>query len=142
MTTRTIFRISEQADLCRNLGNPAIFGHSSILVSLCHETRCLIFWSNYQVVIGSFVPGNQHDQKSKKQKNESIPATLAPNPATVDLPASNAEKEDGIGVQHSQQNSNTLKQNFATASFRTDNWANIEEPRNSDTDINISLPAV
>ncbi|KAH1106891.1 hypothetical protein J1N35_010659 [Gossypium stocksii] len=103
----------------------------------------LIAASPVQVVVGSFVPGNQHDQKSKKQKNESIPATLAPNPATVDLPASNAEKEDGIGVQHSQQNSNTLQQNFATtASFRTENWANIQEPRNSATDINISLPAV
>ncbi|TYI15012.1 hypothetical protein ES332_A08G159200v1 [Gossypium tomentosum] len=103
----------------------------------------LIAASSVQVVVGSFVPGNQHDQKSKKQKNESMPATLAPNPATVDLPASNAEKEDGIGVQHSKQNSNTLKQNFATtASFRTENWANIQEPRNSATDINISLPAV
>ncbi|KAE8677423.1 AT-hook motif nuclear-localized protein 3 [Hibiscus syriacus] len=103
----------------------------------------LVAASPVQVVVGSFLPGYQHDQKSKKQRNESVPDAVALNPNKVHEPASNAEKEeDGIDVQHSQQNSNTSKQNFATASFRTGNWANIQEPRNSATDINISLPAI
>ncbi|KAK8639741.1 hypothetical protein V6N13_138111 [Hibiscus sabdariffa] len=102
----------------------------------------LVAASPVQVVVGSFLPGNQHDQKSKKQRNKSVPEAAAPNPNMVDEPASNGEKEDGVGIQHSQQNSNILKQNFATASFRTENWANIHEPRNSATDINISLPAI
>ena len=96
---------------------------------------------NYQVVVGSFLPGNQHDQKSKKQKNESIPATVAPNPTIVAAPASNAEKEDGVDGL-SQQNSNALKPNLTTATLRRENWATMQEPRNSATDINISLPAV
>ncbi|XVF33490.1 hypothetical protein REPUB_Repub17cG0173000 [Reevesia pubescens] len=100
----------------------------------------LIAASPVQVVVGSFLPGNQHDQKPKKQKNESIPATVAPNPTIVAAPASNVEKEDGIGG-YSQQNSNALKPNLATATFRRENWATMQEPRNSATDINISLPA-
>ncbi|KAK8612040.1 hypothetical protein V6N13_132073 [Hibiscus sabdariffa] len=102
----------------------------------------LIAASPVQVVVGSFLPGNRHDQKSKKQRNKSIPDAAAPNPNMVGEPPLNGEKEDSIGIQHSQQNSNTLKQNFGTASFRTENWANIQEPRNSATDINISLPAI
>ena len=96
---------------------------------------------NYQVVVGSFLPGNQHDQKSKKQKNESIPATVAPNPTMAAAPASNAEKEEGISVL-SQQNPNALKPNLATSTFQRENWATMQEPRNSATDINISLPAI
>ncbi|GMI75858.1 AT-hook motif nuclear-localized protein 1 [Hibiscus trionum] len=102
----------------------------------------LVAASPVQVVVGSFLPGNQQDQKSKKQRNKSVPDAVAPNPNMVDEPASNGEKEDGVGIQHSQQISNTLKQNFATASFRTENWGNIQETRNSATDINISLPAM
>ncbi|XWS35690.1 hypothetical protein CRYUN_Cryun20dG0018100 [Craigia yunnanensis] len=101
----------------------------------------LVAASPVQVVVGSFLPGNQHDQKSKKQKNESIPAAVAPNPTIVAAPASNAEKEDGVGGL-SNQNSNALNPNLATATFRRENWGTMQEPRNSATDINISLPAV
>ncbi|PPR89239.1 hypothetical protein GOBAR_AA31450 [Gossypium barbadense] len=102
----------------------------------------LIAASPVQVVVGSFLPGNQHDQKPKKQKIESIPATVAPNPSMVAAPASNAEKEDGIDVVSPQQNSNALKPSLTGATFRRENWAaTMQEPRNSATDINISLPA-
>ncbi|XP_022770290.1 AT-hook motif nuclear-localized protein 1-like [Durio zibethinus] len=100
----------------------------------------LVAASPVQVVVGSFLPGNQHDQKPKKPKNETIPATVAPNPTVFAAPASNAEKEDIIGVL-TQQNSNASKQNLSTATFRRENWATMQEPRNSATDINISLPA-
>ncbi|KAA3475353.1 AT-hook motif nuclear-localized protein 1-like isoform X2 [Gossypium australe] len=102
----------------------------------------LIAASPVQVVVGSFLPGNQHDQKPKKQKIESIQATVAPNPSIVPAPASNAEKEDGIDVVSPQQNSNALKPSLTGATFRRENWAaTMQEPRNSATDINISLPA-
>ncbi|KAK8498786.1 hypothetical protein V6N12_066927 [Hibiscus sabdariffa] len=82
----------------------------------------------------------QHDQQSKKLRNQSVPDAALLNPNIVDEPASNAENEDSVGVQHSQRNSNNPKQNFATTSFRTENWANMQEPRKFG--INISLPAI
>ncbi|KAE8693793.1 AT-hook motif nuclear-localized protein 1 [Hibiscus syriacus] len=102
----------------------------------------LIAASAVQVVVGSFLPGNQNDHKPKKQKIESIPATVALNPSIVAAPASNAEKEDVIDVVSPQQNSNALKPNLATATFHRENWATAnQDPRNSATDINISSPA-
>ncbi|KAE8665780.1 AT-hook motif nuclear-localized protein 1 [Hibiscus syriacus] len=102
----------------------------------------LIAASPVQVVVGSFLPGNQNDQKPKKQKIESIPATVAPNPSIVAAQDSNAEKEDGMNVVLPLQNLNALKPNLAAATFRRENWATtMQEPRNSATDINISLPA-
>lgn len=95
---------------------------------------------SYQVVVGSFLPSNQHEQKPKKPKNESVPATIAPNSTIVAEPASNAEKEDGISGL-SQQNTSALKPNLTNPAFRRENWATMQEPRNSPTDINISLPA-
>ncbi|KAK8493218.1 hypothetical protein V6N12_008717 [Hibiscus sabdariffa] len=102
----------------------------------------LIAASPVQVVVGSFLPGNQNDQKAKKQKIESIPAAVAPTPSIVIAPASNVEKEDGIDVVLPQQNSNAMNPNLAAANFRRENWVtSMQEPRNSATDINISLPA-
>ncbi|KAK8487501.1 hypothetical protein V6N11_070916 [Hibiscus sabdariffa] len=48
------------------------------------------------VVVGSFLPGSQHDQQSKKLRDESVPDAALLNPNTVDEPASN---EDCVGVQ-------------------------------------------
>ncbi|KAE8697534.1 AT-hook motif nuclear-localized protein 1 [Hibiscus syriacus] len=102
----------------------------------------LIAASPVQVVVGSFLPGNQNDQKHKKQKIESMPATVAPIPSIVTAPDSNAEKEDGMDVVSPQQNLNGLKPNLAAAAFLRENWVTtMQEPRNSATDINISLPA-
>lgn len=93
-----------------------------------------------QVVVGSFLPGNQQEQKPKKQKAESIPAIVTPAPSIVGVtPVNNAEKEGMDG--HRQQNSSPLKPNTASSPFRRDNWPTIQEPINSTTDINISLPA-
>ncbi|KAK8702626.1 hypothetical protein V6N13_020969 [Hibiscus sabdariffa] len=75
-----------------------------------------------QVVVGSFLRGNQNDQKAKKQKIESIPATVAPNPSIVTAPSSNVEKEDGMDVVLPQQNSNAMKPNLTAATFRRENW--------------------
>lgn len=93
-----------------------------------------------QVVVGSFLPGNQQEQKPKKQKAESIAAIVTPAPSIVGvIPVNNAEREGTDG--HRQQNSSPLKPNTASSPFRRDNWPTIQEPINSTTDINISLPA-
>jgi hypothetical protein len=89
----------------------------------------LISWS--QVVVGSFLPGNHQEQKPKKPKIDSIPATFAPAPA---IPASIAEREESAGTPQGQQNSSP---------FQRENWAtmhSMQDVRNSVTDINISLP--
>lgn len=99
----------------------------------------LVAASPVQVVVGSFLPGgNQNDQKPKKPKNDSIPATTAPN--SHPSPTSNAEKEDGFNG-HPHQN-NIMKPNIGSASpFQRENWAHMSDQRHSTTDINISLPA-
>ncbi|PIA49956.1 hypothetical protein AQUCO_01300593v1 [Aquilegia coerulea] len=93
----------------------------------------------YEVVVGSFLPCTQQEQKPKKQKPESTSAA-AP---TAAVPISSAEMEEGYNGQ-AQRNSNTPKPNLtATASFRGENWApvhSMQDSRNSATDINISLP--
>ncbi|KAL5859881.1 hypothetical protein ACOSQ4_001177 [Xanthoceras sorbifolium] len=104
----------------------------------------LVAASPVQVVVGSFLPaGNQPEQKPKKQKAESMPMSMtftqAPSITTI-MPTSNAEKDGMDG--HAQQNSNALKPNPPSPpSYRRENWSTMQEPRNSTTDINISLPA-
>eukprot|EP00258_Populus_trichocarpa_P025500 XP_024441519.1 AT-hook motif nuclear-localized protein 1 isoform X1 [Populus trichocarpa] len=91
----------------------------------------LVAASPVQVVVGSFLPGNHQEQKPKKPKIDSIPATFAPAPA---IPASIAEREESAGTPQGQQNSSP---------FQRENWAtmhSMQDVRNSGTDINISLP--
>ncbi|KAF5179504.1 At-hook motif nuclear-localized protein [Thalictrum thalictroides] len=92
-----------------------------------------------QVVVGSFLPCTQQEQKPKKQKPESTSAA-AP---TAAVPISSADMEEGYNGQ-TQRNSTTPKPNLtATASFRGENWApvhSMQDSRNSATDINVSLP--
>lgn len=100
----------------------------------------------YQVVVGSFLPSNQQDQKPKKPKSDYAPvATVTPAIAVSSVPPStNAEKEDGMGGGHVLQNSGTLNSNLTSPStFRRENWVNMHsmpDSRQSATDINISLP--
>ncbi|XVF51624.1 hypothetical protein PTKIN_Ptkin04bG0199300 [Pterospermum kingtungense] len=77
-----------------------------------------------QVVVGSFLAGNQHEQKPKKQKHEPISA---------------ATPMAAISVSSADP-----KLNIST-SFRGDSWSPTPLPsdsRNKPTDINVSLPAV
>lgn len=104
-----------------------------------------LFIGAQQVVVGSFLPSNQPEQKPKKLKNDSNPAIVAPattSIATV-VPAFNAENEESLGG-NGQQNSSTPRPNLASSpSFRRENWAilhSVQDSRNSGTDINISLP--
>ncbi|XVE57764.1 hypothetical protein DITRI_Ditri04bG0115900 [Diplodiscus trichospermus] len=74
-----------------------------------------------QVVVGSFLAGNQHEQKPKKQKQEPISAATP----MAAIPVSSADP----------------KLNIST-SFRGDSWSSLpSDSRNKPTDINVSLPA-
>ncbi|KAF6135718.1 hypothetical protein GIB67_021334 [Kingdonia uniflora] len=87
-----------------------------------------------QVVVGSFLTSNQHEQKPKKHKTESM--SSAPAPSAV--PISSAEMEEGYNMQGQRP-----KSNLGASSFRTD-WNpsvhTMQDSRTSPTDINVSLP--
>ncbi|KAM7494143.1 hypothetical protein LguiB_028752 [Lonicera macranthoides] len=95
----------------------------------------LVAASPVQIVVGSFLTGNQHEQKTKKQKNDSI-TIMGP---TSTIPISSAEIEEPYGQQHA---SATPKQNLSSPSFRGENnWSSFApESRNKPTDINVTLP--
>ncbi|KAL6177159.1 hypothetical protein ACLB2K_048685 [Fragaria x ananassa] len=81
----------------------------------------LVAASPVQVVVGSFLAGNQHEQKPKKQKHEYI-SNATP---TMAVPVSSAEP----------------KPNFSSStSFRGDNWSSYPSDHKSKTDINVSVP--
>ncbi|KAG8476782.1 hypothetical protein CXB51_030955 [Gossypium anomalum] len=73
-----------------------------------------------QVVVGSFLAGNQHEQNLKKQKHDSVTISAA-TPMAV-IPISSADPKLNI-----------------SSSFRGDTWSPTDS-RNKPTDINASLP--
>ncbi|CAL5429770.1 unnamed protein product [Camellia sinensis] len=93
-------------------------------------------WQN--AYIGSFLAGNQHEQKPKKQKTESITTSTQPT-AAIPISSASTEIEDTFGVQHT---STTPKPNLSSSSsFRVDNWSPLPpDSRNKPTDINLTLP--
>ncbi|KAI4356810.1 hypothetical protein L6164_000798 [Bauhinia variegata] len=107
----------------------------------------LVAASPVQVVVGSFLPFGQSDQKPKKPKSgyaQAPPVTPATTVASA-APTNNVEKEDDNGIAgHALQNSVTLNSNLTSPStFRRENWVNLHtmpDSRKSATDINISLP--
>jgi predicted DNA-binding protein with PD1-like motif len=102
----------------------------------------LVAASPVQIVVGSFLTGNQHEQKMKKLKPDSITAVAIVSPRSAN-PISTAEIEEPYS-----QASATPKQNVSPASgFRTDNinnnnWSAFEPDsrNNKPTDINVTLP--
>lgn len=110
----------------------------------------LVAASPVQVVVGSFLPSSQQEQKIKKPKSiDYAPATVTPaiQVSAAPPPPTNAEKED-INVMsgaHVLQNSaGNLNSSLSSPNaFRRDNWVNMHsmpDSRKSATDINISLP--
>ncbi|XP_050376783.1 AT-hook motif nuclear-localized protein 1 [Argentina anserina] len=81
----------------------------------------LVAASPVQVVVGSFLAGNQHEQKPKKQKHEYI-SNATP---TMAIPVSSAEPKPNLS---------------STTSFRGDNWSSYPSDHKSKTDINVSVP--
>ncbi|XP_028070943.1 AT-hook motif nuclear-localized protein 1-like [Camellia sinensis] len=98
----------------------------------------LVAASPVQIVVGSFLAGNQHEQKPKKQKTESITTSTQPT-AAIPISSASTEIEDTFGVQHT---STTPKPNLSSSSsFRVDNWSPLPpDSRNKPTDINLTLP--
>ncbi|PRQ17998.1 putative PPC domain-containing protein [Rosa chinensis] len=81
----------------------------------------LVAASPVQVVVGSFLAGNQHEQKPKKQKHEYI-SNATP---TMAIPVSSAEPKTNLS---------------SSTSFRGDNWSSYQSDHKNKTDINVSLP--
>ncbi|KAL2516935.1 AT-hook motif nuclear-localized protein 1 [Abeliophyllum distichum] len=81
----------------------------------------LVAASPVQIVIGSFLAGNQHEPKTKKHKSESM--SVMP---TAAIPISSAATEEPYQI---------------SSSFRGDNWSSMPpDSRNNPTDINVPLP--
>ncbi|KAF9685735.1 hypothetical protein SADUNF_Sadunf03G0085000 [Salix dunnii] len=88
----------------------------------------LVAASPVQVVVGSFLAGNQHEQKPKKQKHDSLSGVMPISGVmpTAAIPISSADP----------------KSNFSSSSFRGDSWSSLPpESRNKPADINLTLPA-
>ncbi|KAJ9188439.1 hypothetical protein P3X46_003798 [Hevea brasiliensis] len=98
----------------------------------------LVAASPVQVVVGSFLPGNQQDPKPKKLKIDAVPAAITSAPTIASAPvaaASNPEREESMGGNGHQNSS----------SFRRENWTamqSVQDLRKSGTDINVSLAEV
>jgi hypothetical protein len=76
-------------------------------------------------VVGSFMAGNQHEQKPRNQKHDMI-STVTSAAAVVPLPTL-----DPVPILSS------------VSSFRGDNWSAVQAPDAKDkpaADINVSLP--
>ncbi|XP_010905897.1 AT-hook motif nuclear-localized protein 1 [Elaeis guineensis] len=96
----------------------------------------LVAASPVQVVVGSFLPGYQMEQKSKKPKLEATSVSFSA--ATIQIPSSHVEVaySSGQGTGTSAMPKTTR----ATTSFRAETWsASIpDDTRNSSADINAS----
>ncbi|CAL0313399.1 unnamed protein product [Lupinus luteus] len=82
----------------------------------------LVAASPVQVVVGSFMAGNQHDQRPKKQKHEVISTVT---PAAI-VPISTTDRIPFLSSAHS---------------FGGDNWSAVPaDATNKQTDVNATLP--
>lgn len=92
-----------------------------------------------QIVVGSFLTANQHEEKPKKQKMEYMPTSIPM--AAVPIPSPEVEEYGGQGHHHNSGNPRT---NFSnSASFRGGHWSSMPpDSRNRPTDINVTLPGV
>ncbi|KAH7692531.1 AF0104/ALDC/Ptd012-like protein [Dioscorea alata] len=100
----------------------------------------LVAASPVQVVVGSFLPSYQMEQKTKRPKYDSLSVSVS-TPA-AGIPVSSIETEEGYGKDETYLNSTTPKSNIVVTSFK--DWASsahsAPDTKNSSTDINISLP--
>ncbi|MED6168198.1 AT-hook motif nuclear-localized protein 1 [Stylosanthes scabra] len=87
----------------------------------------LVAASPVQVVVGSFLAGNQHEHKAKKPRHDTIAPTVTLPPV---VPVSTAATADPVAILQSQ------------ASFRGDSWSAVpaDVNKNKPADINVSLP--
>ncbi|CAL9191289.1 unnamed protein product [Musa hybrid cultivar] len=102
----------------------------------------LVAASPVQVVVGSFLPSFQMEQKIKKPRIETGSAST---PASAAMPHSTTDMEEAFGGGQGLSSSVTGKPNpSTTSSFKVENWAPSLHPvpgsSNSTTDINIGLP--
>ncbi|MQM07032.1 hypothetical protein Taro_039868 [Colocasia esculenta] len=100
----------------------------------------LVAASPVQVVVGSFMPNYQMEQKTKRVRAE--PAIVSTPTAAVPISSSAMDQEYSTGQG---QPSSIPKTNLTvSSSFRGENWSSsqqsVPDSRNSVADINVSLP--
>ncbi|KAK7294939.1 hypothetical protein RJT34_17838 [Clitoria ternatea] len=105
----------------------------------------LVAASPVQVVVGSFLPSNQQDQKPKKPKSDYAPPIVNPAIAVSSAPPPTNGEKDDVMSGHLMQNPGALNSNLTPppSAFRRENWVNMHSMTDSiksATDINISLP--
>ncbi|OAY59927.1 AT-hook motif nuclear-localized protein 1 [Manihot esculenta] len=116
----------------------------------------LVAASPVQVVVGSFLAGNQHEQKPKKQKPDSISISTVVSP-TIAVPISTADPKSNLSTAAVPISTADPKPNLSSPTFRGtadpkpnlssptfhgDSWSPLpSDSRNKPTDINVSLPA-
>uniref|UniRef100_A0A7N2R9P7 AT-hook motif nuclear-localized protein n=1 Tax=Quercus lobata TaxID=97700 RepID=A0A7N2R9P7_QUELO len=116
-------------------------GFSSYIKNFQEDPKPLSGVLKSQVVVGSFLPSNQQEQKPKKLKNESTPAIFTPATTMAVIPFSGAEDDEGLGG-NGHQNSGMPRPNLASSSsFQRENRVamHMQDSRKSGTDINVSL---
>ncbi|KAK8944608.1 hypothetical protein KSP39_PZI007928 [Platanthera zijinensis] len=113
----------------------------------------LVAASPVQVIVGSFLPSYQLEQKTKTKHDSPLPL---PTPTDA-IPMSSMEMDEtyqsgsghGPPLQQQQSRISSIPRPILTtaSSFRGENWSaslhsSVHEARNSSTDINVSLPGV
>ncbi|WOL19249.1 AT-hook motif nuclear-localized protein 1-like [Canna indica] len=101
----------------------------------------LLAASPVQVVVGSFLPSYQMEQKMKKPRVE---ATSVSTPTSA-IPLTSTDMDEAYGSgqgQHGSAPTKPIASITPSPSFRTENWpASVQSvPGSHSTDINISLP--
>ncbi|OAY73464.1 AT-hook motif nuclear-localized protein 1 [Ananas comosus] len=101
----------------------------------------LVAASPVQVVVGSFLPSYQLEQKAKKPRLDRVPAST---PTSAPAPISAADMEETYSSGQGPPRSSAPSKFTITTSFRGDNWSSplqsVPDSRNSATDVKISIP--
>ncbi|KAH7855602.1 hypothetical protein Vadar_026671 [Vaccinium darrowii] len=94
-------------------------------------TGLLVAVSPVQIVVGSFLAGNQHEQSRKQKIEFAITAT-----PTTTIPISSGAMEETWWTTNF-----SYPENKFLIFFRGDNWSSLPpESRKKPTDINVTLP--
>ncbi|KAI3813008.1 hypothetical protein L1987_17721 [Smallanthus sonchifolius] len=95
----------------------------------------LVAASPVQIVVGSFLTGNQHEQKTPKKLK---PETVTPTPPPPPPPPPPAAAMLTSAAEVEEPSPASVKPDVSSPSLRGDNWSAYESRKQS-TDINVSL---
>lgn len=99
-----------------------IHSHKHLLRIIFWEQISSVLFLHNQVVVGSFLAGDQHEQKTKNPKHDILPTT----------------NQSGVHPMPLSDPSVILS---TSPSYRGDNWSSLpSDSRSKTTDINVSVP--